>query len=570
MNRIYGYSIALLFSSSLSFTAHGQANSNTIDSIKAYIQKLSSDTDKVNTLLDISRGIDCDDSSLKITIATEAKHIAEKANWIKGVSNANNVIGDIYFKCRQDYLKAFDFYLANVDFAKKNNDKISLAYAYDNIAKQYALKRDHLKAIEYYNKELELKLGVSFEATIYANIGNTYKSIGDDSKAIVFYDSSLNLLKSKPSRDLQDTFEIAGLNLNKAEIYLQIGQADKALLHYQEVLKAGAHGHNERFRIWALTGFGKTYKMKKDYTRAIDNYQQALTVCTRLNAFDDEVKIYGELAQTYLETWDLKKATDYADSSLSLAETQHYIGLLSKCNATLGKIYVRQEKYDVAISYLQKALSIAQQLHDLDDQKDAWEGLYNAYNKSGQYQLALNANNYYYAIRDSVYNIEEVNKVTKALVESEAKNKSEMERIRQDGIYSRSIERQRILTYSGFTALILVLLLAFFIFRNYKTQKKYNDLLSREKQRHLAHIEAQSNILSDIAHTQAHQIRGPISTILGLVNIYNYDDLSDPMNKQVMEWITSTTEKLDTAVKDVIIRENKLRSEHDEAEGQGT
>jgi uncharacterized protein YheU (UPF0270 family) len=31
-----------------------------------------------------------------------------------------------------------------------------------------------------------------------------------------------------------------------------------------------------------------------------------------------------------------------------------------------------------------------------------------------------------------------------------------------------------------------------------------------------------------------------------------------------MEWIASTTEKLDSVVKEVIIRENKLRGEHEQ------
>jgi signal transduction histidine kinase len=108
-----------------------------------------------------------------------------------------------------------------------------------------------------------------------------------------------------------------------------------------------------------------------------------------------------------------------------------------------------------------------------------------------------------------------------------------------------------------------VVLLAFFIYRNYKTQKMYNALLSKEKKSHLAHIEAQSHVLSDIAHIQAHEVRGPVSAILGFVQIFNYDDPTDPGNKQVMEWIGVTAEKLDTVVRNVVSKENDLRSEHD-------
>lgn len=133
-----------------------------------------------------------------------------------------------------------------------------------------------------------------------------------------------------------------------------------------------------------------------------------------------------------------------------------------------------------------------------------------------------------------------------------------------DVIYNKNLSTQQVYTFTGFAGLILVLLLTFFIYRNYETQKKYNELLSKEKKSHLAHIEAQSNVLSDIAYTQAHHIRGPISTILGLVQIFNYEDPADPMNKQVMEWISATTDKLDNVVKEVIAKENKLRKEDSE------
>ena len=73
-------------------------------------------------------------------------------------------------------------------------------------------------------------------------------------------------------------------------------------------------------------------------------------------------------------------------------------------------------------------------------------------------------------------------------------------------------------------------------------------------------------MLSDIAHIQAHQVRGPVATILGLIQIFNYDDPTDPINKEVMEGLSVVTERLDTVVKEVIYKENKLRSDksHDD------
>src|SRR5438552_1631485 len=99
-----------------------QADKSNIDSVKAYIQKLSSDSDKVNTLVELGSSMDCDDSIKKVAIASEAKRIAEHMNWPKGIRASNRLLGDIYFRCQKSYARAFEHYLANVEYSRKNND----------------------------------------------------------------------------------------------------------------------------------------------------------------------------------------------------------------------------------------------------------------------------------------------------------------------------------------------------------------------------------------------------------------------------------------------------------------
>ncbi len=547
------------------FAVYAQTN---IDSIKSFVQKLSSDSDKVNTLLDLSKGVGCFDSVKKLAIAFEAKEIATRVNWTKGIRDANNTIGLIYLQCEQDSTNAFIYFKANLALAKKNKDLVNEALALDVIAREYGEINQHQKAIEVYHEELALESGEARKANIYANIGTSYKAVSEYRGALGFYDSSLNILKNKKSKDMHDVFEMAGVYINKGEVFLSIGQPDKALEQYESVLNSQAAEKDKQFYIWGLIGRGKAFRIKKDYTKAVQNYEEALQVCRQINGFEDEVSINGELANTYMETGNLDKAHSYADNAVSLAETQHYINLLSECNTILGNIYIRQGKYDLAVSYLKKALDIAEQTKNIEDQRDAWNGLRNAYQKNGQYELSLNALEKVVALNAILVSIESLNAIARVEISVEYKSKQQKDSLSNQMIFAKKIERQRVLTYSGFIGLVLVLALAFFIFSNYKTQKKYNELLNREKQRHLAHIEAQSNVLSEISHIQAHQIRGPVSTILGLVHIFNYDDPTDPMNKQVMEWITSTTEKLDIVIKDVIVRENNLRTEHEENEAK--
>ena len=78
-----------------------------------------------------------------------------------------------------------------------------------------------------------------------------------------------------------------------------------------------------------------------------------------------------------------------------------------------------------------------------------------------------------------------------------------------------------------------------------------------EQRKHLLRIEEQNKVLTEIAAIQSHKVRGPVATILGLGQFFNYDDLSDPVNKVLMEGIISVSEDLDVIIKEVVRKSNK-------------
>lgn len=57
--------------------------------------------------------------------------------------------------------------------------------------------------------------------------------------------------------------------------------------------------------------------------------------------------------------------------------------------------------------------------------------------------------------------------------------------------------------------------------------------------------------LKKISWTQSHELRGPLSSIMGLVKIFNKEDTSDPHNKEIIALITDAAEKLDAVVKKI-------------------
>lgn len=74
-------------------------------------------------------------------------------------------------------------------------------------------------------------------------------------------------------------------------------------------------------------------------------------------------------------------------------------------------------------------------------------------------------------------------------------------------------------------------------------------------------LTSQNETLSEIAFLQSHQVRAPIANILGLFNLFNFDNTSDPMNTELMHRLKSATETLDGIVREIVMKTDKLNSE---------
>ena len=66
------------------------------------------------------------------------------------------------------------------------------------------------------------------------------------------------------------------------------------------------------------------------------------------------------------------------------------------------------------------------------------------------------------------------------------------------------------------------------------------------------HISRQKDQLAEIAQINAHEIRRPVATILGLVNLVNKSAIVDPTNLEVLSYLEITTQELDMVIRRII------------------
>jgi len=429
------------------------------------------------------------------------------------------------------------------------------------IANMHKNLNNFAKAIKLQNSILSLKPDLATSIAIYGNLGLIYSHIHDYTNSLKHYQKAIQLLEQNVdlSRDIDDSMTISALEMTVGEIYLEINQYDKALMHFKNTEKYFNNSIKAMLYNELQIRKCKAYLGMKSYDVALP---QLLELYAAFKDDDDNKLVVNTLlVGTYLKLDSYKLAADYLHKTLALRALPIYPDLNSKLLIYNGQLAAHNHQYAAAIQYYQDAIKACASNNELTDALDAWEALYQLYDQQHETAKSYDAYKQYIAIKDQINQLNKTNEILRLELMSDFNKKQLGDSLLQANAYNLKIQKQQAFTYSGFIGLVLVIVLTFFIYRNYTTQKKYNAILNKEKVQHLADIDAQKTVLTDIAYVQSHEIRGPISTIMGLVQIFNFDKPEDPMNKELLEGIYEVTQRLDQKVQEVVQKENALHTE---------
>ena len=82
-----------------------------------------------------------------------------------------------------------------------------------------------------------------------------------------------------------------------------------------------------------------------------------------------------------------------------------------------------------------------------------------------------------------------------------------------------------------------------------------------ENQRNQDSIKEQNKMLQEIAAISSHDIRRPVATILGLVNLFDRNNPDNPMNKEIVYHLNITAQELDSVIHTIVEKTVHLRDE---------
>ncbi|MDB5016030.1 MAG: fold protein [Mucilaginibacter sp.] len=82
-----------------------------------------------------------------------------------------------------------------------------------------------------------------------------------------------------------------------------------------------------------------------------------------------------------------------------------------------------------------------------------------------------------------------------------------------------------------------------------------------ENKRSLERVKEQNTRLQEIASISSHEIRRPVATILGLVNLFDHSNMDNPLNREIINHLNSTAKELDNVIHAIVEKTIYLKGE---------
>ncbi|MCK0147434.1 tetratricopeptide repeat protein [Arenibacter sp. F26102] len=217
---------------------------------------------------------------------------------------------DIYTE-RGEYDKALETGLKLLDKGEKTESDYILMKANSALSHYYLRIENYSKSLSYCLKGLHYILKLKKTEYIYPKIDEIARmtaKLNDPKGALKVYAFFLEIEKKLPPAG---SYISASVHSNMANIYMSIGEHEKALTHISRALEIN-YDNNYRFRIpRALTVQAELYLQTKDTTEAIVNYEKSIETAENIDAFDVIKRNSLVLSEIYAKTEQFSKSNDY-------------------------------------------------------------------------------------------------------------------------------------------------------------------------------------------------------------------------------------------------------------------
>jgi signal transduction histidine kinase len=367
---------------------------------------------------------------------------------------------------------------------------------------------------------------------------------GDYQRSLAFAEEALTFFNHKQDlKGIADAkYAIAGVHYKTDNFHFGLVYLLDCLFIYRNL-----HDHYNEARV--LKSIGTIYEYLDDQENAISSYLSCVSAGRLTNDPNLESNAYNPLSGIYLKRGMTDLALATIEKSITLKTQTNDIRGLAYSLYGRGKVYIKLKKFDQAFDDLNRALNIHLEAGDQ-------LGISMTYNKLGVLYHAL----------------EQYDKAREHLVlAKQVSDQYNIRFIRYKSLYNLHLVARsegNVSEALDFLEQYIVIKETLVVAHTYNAVKSYEAIakvkfleLEAEIQRSKTEIIEKKNAeLDSFFYRVSHDLKGPISSLLGLNNLMKYE-IKDPQALKYIDMYQSQILRIDNIVLDLI---NITRMNHSE------
>lgn len=207
-------------------------------------------------------------------------------------------------------------------------------------------------------------------------------------KAISFYNKALELARQNRMEK-----NVGQAQLHLAGLYLMLPDNEKALSYATQAFSLISTLSDDSLRAEAHNTYGQVYRAKNENILALRNFLNALRIAEDTKNNPLIRNCYVNLSSFYSEIDDYDRAIDY------MVKAYKKLDVISEGNVpyqrviftnTIGNLYANKKNYDIAISYFERSIRMADSLKFSTLKIPGYVSLLNQYLRIDEPEKALN------------------------------------------------------------------------------------------------------------------------------------------------------------------------------------
>lgn len=242
-----------------------------------------------------------------------------------------------------------------------------LINGYMILGQAYQEKGDLTEALKYILESSKLadRTDEKFQARTKIALADIYSEMGDVKLAIRNYKNGLKFFSEK-----KDTINIAITQNNLGDLYYNENKLDSALVNYKNAAKGFALLGLDNYQAYVLGGEGLIYAKLDDEVLAEQSLNGAIRILELYEDYGPITDFLVGMSDVYVSRSNRKKALQYAQRSLDLAEKFGYKQQISDANQRIASINKSLKNYKKALEAFENHITYRDSINNVNTARE--------------------------------------------------------------------------------------------------------------------------------------------------------------------------------------------------------